>query len=571
MKLKNNLFFILILFLFHSCEEKKNENLILPKQKVNETLLKFHQDRFSEPKLIEVTKNVTTAFAYEYSNFSFIEGKDGVIVIDGGWYQDASKSALEAYQKKTTKPIVAILYTHLHTDHFGGAQVFADATDEKIEVIAPKGWRNWINYSISPMRDMVARRALSQMGILLPEGEEGTVGAGIGKSPRMKGGTGLVVPTRTIAVKTEIEIAGVRLVLIPSPGDLTDNMMIWLPKEKVLFTGDVLGGTFPYIATVRFEIDRKPVDFIESIDRSLALEPRKLVSGHGRVLFEDEINEVLLSTRDVIQFMINQMDRLVNKGRTVDEIISELKLPEKLAKHPDLQAHYHRLEWIIKQMFIKRAGFFNTENDLVKLTNIEENKRFIALLGSEEKVLKHARTAFNNKDYRWASSLASKVLSVSANNAEALRIQNASFKAIAAITISAGERNYLLTKVKERVHKLDWNKILLANKLQTMSKVPNAKLMSLLSAKFKAEDAANTAMRIDFQIAKELFPYEIRNAILTDKMSEKKAAEVVLQLTHKTLVSIYSGQMSWEEAYESGTVTVLKGLVKAKIFFGLME
>ena len=171
----------------------------------------------------------------------------------------------------------------------------------------------------------------------------------------------------------------------------------------------------------------------ESIDRSLALKPEKLISGHGRILYKDEVNEVLQSTRDVIQFMINQMDRLVNKGLTVDEVINELKLPENLAKHPDLQPHYHRIEWIIRQMYIKRSGFFNTENDLIKLTNIEENKRLIELLGSKENVLKHARTAFNNKDYRWAASLASKGLSVAKNNVEANKIQNASYKAITAL------------------------------------------------------------------------------------------------------------------------------------------
>ena len=564
--------FILFLFLLAvSCNGGANEELVLPKQKVNKTLLKFHQDRFSKPTLVEVTKNVTTAFAYEYSNFSFIEGKDGVIVIDAGWYQDASKRALEDYQKKVSKPIKAIIYTHLHTDHFGGSQVFTNTTNEKIEVIAPKGWRNWINYSISPMRDMVVKRALSQMGILLPESEDGTVGAGVGKSPRMKGGIGLAVPTRIIASKTEIEIAGIRLVLIPSPGDLKDNMMIWLPKEKVLFTGDVLGGVFPYIATARFEIEREPIDFIESIDRSLALNPEKLVSGHGRVLFGEEVDEVLQSTRDVIQFMINQMDRLVNKGLTVDEIITELKIPENLAKHPDLQTHYHRLEWIIKQMFIKRAGFFNTENDLVKLTNIEENKRLIKLLGSKENVLKHARTAFNNKEYRWASSLASKVLSVSKNNEEALQIQNASFKAISAKTLSANERNYLLTKVKEYEQNFDWNKILIPEKLRTMSKVTNTKIISLLPAKFKAEDAGDTALLINFKVGKELFNLQIRNGVLTDNITNAKKADVVLQFSHQTLVKVYSGKYSWLEAFEQGDINITEGEKFARTFFSLMD
>lgn len=98
------------------------------------------------------------------------------------------------------------------------------------------------------------------------------MGAGVGKVPTAKGTPIFIPPTNTITERTTVTIAGVTLEIIPSPGDIySSHMMVWLPTEKVLFTGDVLGGTFPYIETARFEMDRHPKGFVESIDTALLL------------------------------------------------------------------------------------------------------------------------------------------------------------------------------------------------------------------------------------------------------------------------------------------------------------
>ena len=86
----------------------------------NPGLVKFQQ-QFEEEVLVPVGSKVHAAFGYEYSNFSFIEGDDGIIAIDTGWFPDATARGLAQLRQTTEKPIVAIIYTHVHHDHYGGA------------------------------------------------------------------------------------------------------------------------------------------------------------------------------------------------------------------------------------------------------------------------------------------------------------------------------------------------------------------------------------------------------------------------------------------------------------------
>ena len=90
---------------------------------VNAKLLSFHE-RFANPKLQKMSNRVYGAFAFEYSNFTFIEGDDGVIVVDTGWYRGGMTRALAEFRKISTKPVVALMYTHSHIDHTGASNTF---------------------------------------------------------------------------------------------------------------------------------------------------------------------------------------------------------------------------------------------------------------------------------------------------------------------------------------------------------------------------------------------------------------------------------------------------------------
>ena len=73
---------------------------------------------------------------------------------------------------------------------------------------------------------MIQQRAYAQFGMILPRGENGTVGAGIGKVPTGKGTPVFIAPSVTISEPTAVTIAGVKLEMIPSPGYINSSHMM---------------------------------------------------------------------------------------------------------------------------------------------------------------------------------------------------------------------------------------------------------------------------------------------------------------------------------------------------------
>jgi uncharacterized sulfatase len=503
-----------------------------------------------------LSPKVTVAFAYSYANFSFIESENGTIVIDTGWFPGEAKKAFEEYQKINDKPIIAIIYTHLHPDHYGGSTYLASLTEKNIQIIAPKGWQNWLNYQNSPIQPMVIKRGYSQMGILLPLGDKGTVGAAVGISPRINGRAEIKFPNTVIDKETSIKIDGITLQLIPSSGDLKENLMIWFPEDKVLFGGDIIGGTFPYIETARFELERNPEDFIHSITKSLSLEPAFVVGGHGRILKgKEDVLDVLSSNIDLIQFMINQLDRAVVKGWTADQVIDNLKLPKALENHKDLQAHYHKISWIIRQMHVKRVGFFQNINDLSKKTASYENKKLMQLIGGEQKVLEAIQKAYADEEYAWTASLADKLLSVNPTNEEVITYQNKAFLQIASKTISANERNYLLSHLKKEI---PWQKIYANTIKQFLTRSSVSKIIKKLESQVIPENAENLNLNVQFKVDGKIQNTIVRNNILV--LTEKESnPDLVITLSKADLIAIVIHKTTWNRLLTAKNITILKG------------
>jgi uncharacterized sulfatase len=526
----------------------------------NPVLVEFQQ-QYVEERLVTAGPKVHVAFGYEYSNFSFIEGDDGIIVIDTGWFPDASARALAALRETTTKPVVAIIYTHVHHDHYGGAIAFTQENpgQKMPEIYAPEGWKEMVEYTGSILFPMIQTRAYSQFGMILPRGVNGAVGSGIGKVPTAEGVPVFIPPNHTITEPTKVTIAGVELEIIPSPGDIySSHMMVWAPAEKVLFMGDVLGGTFPYIETARFEMDRHPEGFVNSLDIALALQPEYVVSGHGRVLMgREDSDEVLEATRDVIQYLVDQVDRLTIKGYSADQMIDEIQLPPDLAAHPDLQPHYHRVEWMIRGMYLKRAGFVGDVLDLSTLTESQEAQRLVKLLGGADATVAEANKALADNDPRWAARLATYALRAEPDNKQALQARLAAFKAIASETVSANERNYLLSAVLTESGAFDWNKPVSAVLARDYNDVPSGVLLEMFRARVVPEQAMDADFTAKIEIEDDPSPYywNVNSGILRYSDSADDT-DGTISMDRATLMQLFARQTTLAAAVADGSVTI---------------
>ena len=483
-------------------------------QRVNPELLELQQKQ--KPILRKLGERVYATEFIGYSNHGFIEGEDGIIVIDGGWFPTTTQRAISELREFTDKPVAAIIYTHLHLDHFGGiGPIMADQPTD-IPVYGPAGWEQWVTRLLRQDRESILRRVYLQMGMFLPQGEDGTVGNGIGPSPIPEPNDPLSFPpTIDIDQPLDVVIAGVPLRIMPMEGDVTEHIWVWLPEDRILFSGDSPPhGVFPAVETARFEIGRNPDEMLRAVETSLALQPEAIVPGHSRILRgREEIDRIMSETRDAIGFLVDQVNRFFLANRSADELLDTVSLPPAITASPDLQPYYHRWEWMVRQRFVKLGGFIDDSMDYLSLNELEESRRLVPLLGGVDRVLALAETSIDG-DPRWSARLATYVLHTNNENDAARAIRQRAFLKVAQTTTSANERNYMLGLILEEQGKINFQRQLAPLNQRAYGQLSNRVLLERLKARLQAENADHINQRLLLTVVQDHFLLTLRNNVL---------------------------------------------------------
>ena len=526
-------------------------------QRVNPELLELQQKQ--KPILRKLGDRVYATEFIGYSNHGFIEGDDGIIVIDGGWFPTTTQRAISELREFTDKPVAAIIYTHLHLDHFGGiGPIMADQSSD-IPVYGPAGWEHWVTRLLRQDRESILRRVYLQMGMLLPQGEDGTVGNGIGPSPIPEPNDPLSFPpTIDVNQPLDVVIAGVPLRIMPMEGDVTEHIWVWLPEDRILFSGDSPPhGVFPAVETARFEIGRNPDEMLRAVETSLSLQPEAIVPGHSRILRgRDEIDRIMSETRDAIGFLVDQVNRFFLTNRSADELLDTVSLPPAIAASPDLQPYYHRWEWMVRQRFVKLGGFIDDSMDYLSLNELEESRRLVPLLGGVDRVLALAETSIEG-DPRWSARLATYVLHTNVDNDAAKAIRQRAFLKVAQTTNSANERNYMLGLILEEQGKINFQRQLASLNQRAYGQLSNRVLLERLKARLKAEDADRIKQQLSLTVGQDRFLLTLRNNVLLidDALEEDdwpdtaratmSREELIAVVAHVTSLNSLAG---WQQA-----------------------
>ncbi len=483
-------------------------------QKVNPALLDLQLKQ--KPLLRKLGARVYATEFIGYSNHGFIEGDTGIIVVDGGWFPSTTSRAIEELRRFTDKPVVAIIYTHLHLDHFGGMGPIMAGQSADIPVYGPQDWQQWVVRLLKTDRESILRRVYLQMGMLLPSGPEGTVGNGIGPSPIPEPNDPLSYPpTIDVGQPIDVDIDGVPLRLMPMEGDVSEHLWVWLPEDRILFSGDSPPhGVFPAVETARFEIGRNPDEMLKAVETSLALSPTAIVPGHSRILQgREDIDSIMTMNRDAIGFLIDQVNRYYLSHRSVDELLDTQHLPPAIANHPEFQPYYHRWEWMVRQRFVKLGGFIDDSMDYLSLNEFEEARRLVPLLGGRDRILALAETSVEG-DPRWAARLANYVMQVDSDDSEARSVRQKAFLKVAQTTNSANERNYLLGLILEENGTIDFARQLGPLNRRAYSSQTNFTLLKRLKTRFRAEAADAVELRVNVGVGEEYFTLIVMHNVL---------------------------------------------------------
>ena len=188
-----------------------------------------HKKEFKKD-LIEVTEDIYVGVGYGLANSIMIETE----TVSNCWYIGFCWRAEELYQdfrEISEKPIAAIVYTHNHLDHLGGATVFYN--ENETEIYAQENIIYNLDNIATTIRPIIFQRSARQFGIPLPEEEIVHQGIGGFLEINDQETLGLVRPTILFDESLTIEIDNLKFVLVHVPGETDDHLYVWIPENKL--------------------------------------------------------------------------------------------------------------------------------------------------------------------------------------------------------------------------------------------------------------------------------------------------------------------------------------------------
>jgi alkyl sulfatase BDS1-like metallo-beta-lactamase superfamily hydrolase len=417
--------------------------------------LKQHSDQFQKA-VHEPAPGVLVAVGYAASNVSAVRTDQGLVIIDTTESTAAAKAILAEFRRVTAEPVAAIIYTHGHRDHVGGAAVFAAQGSPRI--VARASLKNELapGGSASNPGEILRKRAARQFGIPLKGGSE-RINLGIGPADRpIEGlGEGFVAPTETFEGDLyRLEVGGRVFELRAAPGETADQMVVWMPGEKILFAADNFYHSFPNLYAIRGTAYRDFEVWANTLDQMLELGAELMLTGHGQpVCGADAIAERLRDYRDAIRYIVHSCVAGMNQGLTPDQLVDYVRLPPELAAKPWLQEFYGTVAWSVRAFYAGKIGWFDgNPTHLFALHEQQLAARLSALVG-EQTLLETLDAAMQSGDYQWVLHL-SDWLQGSEHIEKVSRIRMEALRCIADGQLNATARNYYLTCALELEQRL---------------------------------------------------------------------------------------------------------------------
>ena len=541
-----------------------------------------HAQLNAQVGLYKVVDGVYQLRGFDIANLTLIEGKTGWIVVDTLTARESAQFAMAFAEKHLgRKPISAMIFTHAHVDHFGGALGLlspAEVEQRKIPVVAPAGFiEEGTSENILAGVGM-GRRSIYQFGRDLPRSAKGNVDTGLGKDV-VYGAVGMLVPNRLIIEPTQnMEIDGVNFVFhnVPNaecPAELTFS----IPNLKLYDGAENLSQTMHNLLPIRGAKVRdalrwssymqQALDQMDGIDVYIA-------SHNWPIWGNTAIRKFITVHRDVYKYMHDQTVRLLNQGYSAREIADMVKLPQSLAQHLGARGYYGDLRHNVKAIYQFYLGFYDgNPANLNALPPAESAKRYIELIGAD-KVLAAAQAAYDKGDYRWAAELLNHAVFADSANKTAKELLAKTYDQMGYMAESATWRNSYLTGALELRSGAPTQGVARALMIDMLLQTPTDRFLEAMAANLNGANAEGKNLKVNLVLSDkhENYVLWIENAVLHFKSSPPAPdANATLTLTYPLLAKMFAGTAGVKETLMGDELKVTGSLVDLVRFFSLIE
>jgi len=424
-----------------------------------------HRDHIAQSQRLErnfytVRPGVWCLVGNGLSNQTFVEAPDGIIAIDTGESIEEMRAAIKELRAVTTRPIVAVLYTHFH--YVGGTQaVFEEDPAAKIPIWGHEKIAFNRLRTTSEIAPTYGRGLVEQFAVTLPfDGVDGVVNVGLGqfyRDPAHAPHTyGFIPPENTFNSSCTISVAGLEIQVTPAPSDADDSVTYWFDSIKLCVNNLVWPVLFNVFA-IRGEEYRDPQVMLRGIDHLLGLHSEHLVGAHGPPISGSEaIKDRVTKYRDSLQFLWDQTVRHTNRGMSSVDLAATIRLPDQCDDDYLTSELYGVAEHHVRQIRSGIFGFFDGhEANLFPLSTQEHADRMIKGFGGKETVRSQAQGAIDHDDLRFAIELSSWLAYSTDPSDSDKQLLASALRLVAQRTPAANIRNWCLARARHLDGSLD--------------------------------------------------------------------------------------------------------------------
>jgi len=555
-----------------------------PPPSVNPSLWRMAQLNMNNG-LFKVTDRVYQVRGFDMSNMTIIEGDTGLILIDPLQTAQTSKASLNLYfQQFGEKPVMAVVYTHSHVDHYGGVKGVISEEEVKagkVQVLAPEGFLEAVISENVYAGTAMNRRAGYQYGVLLPRGFLGLVDSGLGKTSAM-GSMTLIPPTDIISKTGETRtIDGVEMEFqMVSGTEAPAEMTLYFPQFKMLDSAEIACPLLHNVLTLRGAQVRDPKKWAACLNEDIALYGDKtevIIAQHNWPRWgQENVVSYLANQRDLYEFINDQTLNLINKGYTPIEIAEMIQLPDSLNKQWYTHGYYGTLNHDVKAVYQKYIGWYDgNPANLNPLIPVDAAKKYVAYMGGAQAVIEKARQDFAKGEYRWVAQVLNQVVFAEPDNAEARNLEADALEQLGYQAQAGTWRNIYLSGAMEL------RKGLIKGPGSGGSANPDtikAMTMPLFfdywGVRLNAAKAVGKAIILnwDFTEPAEQYALNLSNCALTYRAGWlAPKADATFTLARATLDSITLGQTTFDKEIAAGNIKVEGDAKKLAELMGLLD
>jgi alkyl sulfatase BDS1-like metallo-beta-lactamase superfamily hydrolase len=502
---------------------------------------------------------------FDLANISFIKGDTGWIIFDPLTAKETAAAALKFVNEQLgERPVVAVVYSHSHADHFGGVRGVVDEADVrsgKVKVIAPVGFMDHAIAENVYAGNAMSRRLFFQYGVLLPRSPFGHVDQSIGKNTAA-GNLGLIPPN--VIVKDDIEemtVDGVKMVFQNTPGtEAPAEMNTYFPDMKAFWAAENITGTIHNIYTLRGALVRDALEWSKQINKSLYLfgqDAEVMFASHSWPRWgNDRIQEVMRSQRDTYANLNNGVLHLANQGVTINQIHNVYEVPKSLQQQWSARSYHGSVEHNSRAVINRYLGYWDgNPTTLIPLSPEDSAPLYVEMMGGAEPILAKGKTLYKEGKYRHAQEILNKLVYAEPQNQEAKDLLADVFEQIGYQQESPSVRNSFLAAAYELRNGIPGGASPKTGGPDMIRAMTTELWLDFLGIRLDSDKAGDQAFKINLVTPDndEKFVVELSNGTLTNIADfQSDDADLTITINRSDLEQTMMGAVSMDDQIVAG-------------------